>query len=149
LLKQAVQNQVEFSYVINDIWYAAVENMNFIKQELKKDFVMPLKSNRKVALSRDDKAKGKYVCLETVNIKSECTKEIYLEGVAFPLSLAKQIFINEDGSIGILYLVTSDTSLTYERITTIYQKRWKVEEYHKSLKQNVSLSKSQQFQIQN
>jgi IS4 transposase len=142
LLKQAVQNQVEFTYVINDIWYAAVENMNFIKQELKKDFVMPLKSNRKVALSRDDKAKGKYVCLETVNIKSECTKEIYLEGVAFPLSLAKQIFINEDGSIGILYLVTSDTSLTYERITTIYQKRWKVEEYHKSLKQNVSLSKS-------
>jgi hypothetical protein len=142
LLKQAVQNQVEFTYVINDIWYAAVENMNFIKQELKKDFVMPLKSNRKVALSRDDKAKGKYVCLETVNIKSECTKEIYLEGVAFPLSLAKQIFINEDGGIGILYLVTSDTSLTYERITTIYQKRWKVEEYHKSLKQNVSLSKS-------
>jgi hypothetical protein len=142
LLKQAVQNQVEFSYVINDIWYAAAENMNFIKQELKKDFVMPLKSNRKVALSRDDKAKGKYVCLETMNIKSECTKEIYLEGVEFPLSLAKQIFINEDGSIGILYLVTSDTSLTYERITTIYQKRWKVEEYHKSLKQNVSLSKS-------
>ena len=27
-------------------------------------------------------------------------------------------------------------------ITTIYQKRWKVEEYHKSLKQNVSLAKS-------
>ncbi len=142
LLKQAVQNQVEFRYVINDIWYAAAENMNFIKQELKREFVMPLKSNRKVALSQDDKNNGKYVCLEAVDIKSEGTKEIYLEGVEFPLLLVEQIFINEDGSIGILYLVTSDTSLTYERITAIYQKRWKVEEYHKSLKQNVSLSKS-------
>jgi len=27
-------------------------------------------------------------------------------------------------------------------MTTIYQKRWKVECYHKSLKQNVSLAKS-------
>jgi DDE superfamily endonuclease len=142
MLKQAVQNQVKFKYVLNDIWYAAVENMNFIKQELKKQFIMPLKSNRKVALSQDDKRKGKYVCVEAVDIKSECTKTIYLEGIAFPLLLAKQIFTNEDGSTGILYLVTSDTSLTYERITTIYQTRWKVEEYHKSLKQNVSLSKS-------
>jgi len=142
MLKQAVQNQVKFKYVLNDIWYAAAENMNFIKQELKKHFIMPLKSNRKVALSQDDKRKGKYVCVEAVDIKSECTKTIYLEGIAFPLLLAQQIFTNEDGSTGILYLVTSDTSLTYERITTIYQTRWKVEEYHKSLKQNVSLSKS-------
>jgi DDE superfamily endonuclease len=142
MLKQAVQNQVKFKYVLNDIWYAAAENMNFITQELRKHFIMPLKSNRKVSLSQDDKRKGKYVCVEAVDIKSECTKTIYLEGIAFPLLLAKQIFTNEDGSTGILYLVTSDTSLTYERITTIYQTRWKVEEYHKSLKQNVSLSKS-------
>jgi DDE superfamily endonuclease len=81
MLKQAVQNQVEFSYVLNDIWYAAVENMKFIKQELKKDFIMPLKSNRKVALSQADKRKGKYVCIETMDIKSECIKSIYLEGV--------------------------------------------------------------------
>ena len=41
-----------------------------------------------------------------------------------------------------LYLVTSDKSIDYEKITAIYQKRWKVEEYHKSLKQNVNLSMS-------
>jgi IS4 transposase len=33
-------------------------------------------------------------------------------------------------------------TLDYERLTTIYQRRWKVEEYHKSLKSNASLSKS-------
>ena len=35
-----------------------------------------------------------------------------------------------------------DLELTYEEQTTIYQKRWKVEEFHKSAKQNASLGKS-------
>ena len=33
-------------------------------------------------------------------------------------------------------------TLDHERLSTIYQKRWKVEEYHKSLKSNASLAKS-------
>ena len=33
-------------------------------------------------------------------------------------------------------------TLNHERLTTIYQRRWKVEEYHKSLKSNASLAKS-------
>jgi hypothetical protein len=65
---------------------------------------------------------------------------IYLEGVEFPLLLVRQVFTNEDGSTAVLYLVTSDMTLGYENITTLYQKRWKVEEYHKSLKQNASLA---------
>ncbi len=62
--------------------------------------------------------------------------------MAFPLLLAKQVFINDDGSTGALYLVTSDLTLTYDRITRLYQKRFRVEEYHKSLKQNAGLEKS-------
>lgn len=33
------------------VWFAAAENMTLIKAELGKDFVMPLKSNRKITLS--------------------------------------------------------------------------------------------------
>ena len=33
-------------------------------------------------------------------------------------------------------------TLDHERLSTIYQRRWKVEEYHKSLKSNASLEKS-------
>ena len=32
--------------------------------------------------------------------------------------------------------------MTYAELTAIYQKRWKVEEYHQSLKQNASAAKS-------
>ena len=67
---------------------------------------------------------------------------VYLEDVGFPLLLVKQVFTNADGSTGILYLVTSDTTLDGNGITTLYQKRWNVEPYHKSLKQNASLEKS-------
>jgi len=68
--------------------------------------------------------------------------EIYLEGADFPLSLVKQVFTNEDGTNGILYLVSSHINISNNQLKTIYQRRWKVECYHKSLKQNVSLAKS-------
>lgn len=67
---------------------------------------------------------------------------VRLEGVDFPLRLVRQVFKDEDGSTGALYLVSSDIELTDEQITTTYHRRWRVEEYHKSLKSNVSLAKS-------
>ena len=39
-------------------------------------------------------------------------------------------------------MVSNDFNLTEDGFTTIYKKRWSVEEYHKSLKQNVSIAKS-------
>jgi len=142
LLEQATKNQIPFRYVLNDVWYASAENMMFVKHTLQQEFVMPLKSNRKVALSLEDKRQGRYVQVETLELKPNATTIVYLEGVDFPVLLVKQIFVNEDNSTGILYLVTSDTTLSYEDVTTIYQKRWNVEPYHKSLKQNASLEKS-------
>lgn len=142
LLEHAAKNQIPFRYVLNDVWYASAENMMFVKHTLQKEFVMPLKSNRKVALSLEDKRQGRYVQVETLELKPNATTIVYLESVDFPVLLVKQVFVNEDDSIGILYLVASETTLSYEDVTTIYQKRWNVEPYHKSLKQNASLEKS-------
>lgn len=142
MLQQAVKNQIALHYVLNDVWFSSAENMRFVKQTIQKDFVMLLKSNRKIARSVADKKQGRYVQLSTLDLKPHTIREIYLEGVEFPLLLVKQVFVNEDGSTGVLYLVTSDTSLTYDDSTTIYSKRWNVEPYHKSLKQNASLERS-------
>lgn len=142
MLRQVKQNQIPFRYVLNDVWFASADNMMFVKHELERDFVMPLKTNRKVALSLADKKQGRYARVDTLEIEPDTVLTIYLEGVDFPLHLVKQVFTNGDGSIGILYLVTSDLDLTYDGITTIYGKRWNVEPYHKSLKQNASLAKS-------
>jgi hypothetical protein len=142
LMAQAVKNQIPFKYALNDIWFASAENMNFVKITLEKEFVMPLKGNRKVATSAEAKQNGRYQSVDTLELEPMKPVTVYLEGVESALLLVKQVFINEDGSTGILYLVTSDTTLDGNGITTIYQKRWNVEPYHKSLKQNASLEKS-------
>ena len=142
LLQLCVHNQIKFRYVLNDSWYASADNMNFIHSDMKKEFVMPLKANRKVALSEEDLHAGRYVTVSSLDLPEGEPRLICLEEVNFSLLLAKQVFINEDGSRGTLYLVTSDLTLTYDQITALYQKRFRVEGYHKSLKQNASLEKS-------
>ena len=142
LIKQAVTNRIPFRCVLFDVWFASAENMVFLKQQQHRDFICPLKANRKVALSQADKQQGRYVRVDTLELEAQATREIYLEGVDFPLILVKQVFTNADGSIGLRYLVSSETTVSFDDVTTTYHERWGVECYHKSLKQNVSLAKS-------
>jgi hypothetical protein len=135
-------NHLRFKYVVNDIWFSSKENMNWIKHELGKEFVMAVKDNRLVALSEQDKQQGRFVPLADLDLKPGQCRLVYLKGVEFPVVVAKQVFINQDGSTGTLYLVSSETTLTYDQLTTIYQKRWNVEVLHKSLKQNAALERS-------
>ncbi len=147
MVTTCVRNQLRFRYVLNDSWYASVDNMKVVKSDLECDFIMAgalwAKSNRKVACSAAAKAAGQFQPVSTLALWPEGTGcEVWLEGLAFPLLSAKQVFTNEDGSTGTLYLVTSDLTLDYLTLTTIYQKRWKIEAYHRSLKQNAALAKS-------
>jgi hypothetical protein len=142
MLSACYKNRLKFCHVLSDVWYSASENMSHIKEELEKEFIMPVKSNRKVALSLEEKKQGAYERVGSIEPEPNTVMKVYVEQVGFALLLCKQVFKNEDGSEGVLYLVSSDLTLDYERMTTIYQRRWKVEEYHKSLKSNASLAKS-------
>lgn len=142
VLSTCARNCLPFRYVLSDAWFSSAENMVFIKQELKRDFILPLKSNRKVALSGEDKKHDRYVTLSSLEPDPDATTLIWLEGVPFALLLVRQVFKNEDGTEGVQYLVSSDTELTAERMKTIYQRRWKVEEFHKSVKSNLAFAKS-------
>ena len=142
MLQQAVHNQIRFQYALNDVWFASAENMRWVKHTLHKEFVMPIKTNRKVVLSLDDRQQGRFQRVETLDLEPTVAREAYLEGLDLAVLLVKQVFVNEDGSSGVQYLVTSDLTLTGEQIIALYRKRWNVEPYHKSLKQNASLEKS-------
>ena len=142
LLRQAVLNQILFAFVLNDIWFASAENMRFVKLELHKEFVMPLKANRKVALRQIDQRLGRFVSVETLSLEPDSPLVIYLEGVAFPLSLIKHVYTNADGSQEVVYLVCSDSTMSAAQLQALHQKRWNIEPFHKSLKQNASLTRS-------
>jgi hypothetical protein len=66
LMQPAVQNQISVKYAFNDIWFASAENLNLVKLTLKKDLVIPLKANRKVATSADAKPEGRYQRVDTL-----------------------------------------------------------------------------------
>jgi DDE superfamily endonuclease len=135
-------NRLQFGYVTWDTWFSAKENFDFVHYSLKKSFVGAIKSNRLIALSEQDKQQGKFVKVSELDFSAQPVISVYLKGLDFPLLLTKQIFTNKDGSTGLLYLVSNDLDLTYNDLIAIYQKRWKVEVFHKSLKQNVALEKS-------
>ena len=63
-----------------------------------------------MALSLEDRLKGRYQQVSSVQLEGNATQEVWLERVEFPLLLCKQVFTNKDGSQGILSLVTSDTA---------------------------------------
>lgn len=142
VIKQAQLNQVKFEYILADNWFGAKENMEFINYKLEKKFIFGLKTNRLVALSEEERKKGQYQKLNTLNLKDGEARKIYLKNLSMPVSLIKKVFKNENGSTGTLYLVTNDLEIDADRIYEIYQKRWRIEEYHKSIKQNSSLEKS-------
>lgn len=141
LITQSLTNQLTFSYILADSWFCSAENINFINK-IQRLFIMPLKSNRKIALSQADKDKSKYQLIESLSIEENQVLEVYVDGVDVPLYLTTQIFQNKDESQGILYLLTNDSTVGAEKIQTIYAMRWKVEEFYKSVKSNTGYVKS-------
>lgn len=124
LLAQAIQNQLKFRYVLTDIWFTCGDTMKFIHHELNKYFVMPLKANRKIAVNLEDKMKGQYARLDSLQIQEGTVQEIWLEGLDFPLILAKQVFTNADNSTGTLYLVSNDNGLSYDPLSIKNDGTW-------------------------
>jgi len=142
MLRQAWQNKVLFDYVLADNWFGSKDNMSFIHDDLKKHFIIGIKSNRTVALSRTEGKNSQFQQVKSLNMKDGESRKVWLKSLSFPVLLLKKVFTNENGSKGTLYLVTSDISLGNGHIYDIYQKRWRIEEFHKSIKQNASLAKS-------
>jgi len=142
LLDVCVQNKLLFRFVLFDTWFASKENMCHIKETLKKDFICALKTNRLVAASEEEHQTNRFTPIDKLPWQEESMFTGWLKDVPFPVRLVRQIFNNKDDSTGILYLACSDTTATRGLILTTYQKRWPVEVFHKSLKQNAALGKA-------
>ena len=131
-----------FDWVLADNWFGAKENLEYINNSLKKKFIIGIKSNRTVALSEKEKLKGNFTKVSKLDLQDGQSIKIWIKGIEFALQLIKKIFINEDGSTGVLYVVSNDLDHNADYLYMIYQKRWKIELYHKSIKQNASLAAS-------
>lgn len=131
MVDNALRHQIPFRYILADSWFSSAENMLFFKQKKRKDFIVPLKANRRVALSLAAKEQGQWLPVSAVDLGSDACARIYLEQVPFALLLIRHVLTNEDGTTSVLSLVTSDLALCGPRcpeMLALYKKRWKVEE---------------------
>jgi hypothetical protein len=141
MILTAVKNQLKFKYVLMDSWFGAKENFEFIKK-YKKEFISAIKSNRLIALSLEDKKQGKFIKVDELELSDKQSIRGFLRGYDKEILLVRRVFTNKNGSIGMLNLVCSEITLDGDSVATIYKKRWKVEEFFKSLKHNVDFAKS-------
>ena len=79
MIEQAISNQIKFEYVLADNWFGAKKNMEFIHYDVEKKFIFGMKSNRLIALSEDERKKGQYQNLSSLNLKDKETKTIWLK----------------------------------------------------------------------
>ena len=140
MLRFAVQNEVLFSWVVFDLWYGSAENMRFVKLDLGKQFITTLKGNRKIKLL--EQAGAHLQAVESLELQEGKAYQARLEGVPFDVVVVKLVFKHEGSHDAVQFLCSSATGLTGEEVRLGYQKRWPVEEQHKSGKQNASLGAS-------
>jgi transposase len=141
MISQAIHNQLKFKYILADSWFGSAENMRFI-QKRTKFFIFDMKANRQSATSEKGRNTGHWTRIDEIDIPDNTPVKVWLKDLEFPLLLIKQVFKNKNQQTGVRFLVSNDFSLSDEKFTTLYKKRWSVEEYHKSLKQNAAIEKS-------
>jgi hypothetical protein len=135
-------NHVQFRTVVFDTWFASADNIHYIVHELNRHVVCALKSNRMVTLDTQKPPKEQiWQQVSEANLEPHRVYKVRLKDIPFNLLLVKKVYHNLEGSVGVQYLVASDTELTAEEIFETYKQRWSSEDLHKSLKQNTALEK--------
>ena len=141
MIVQQINNQLSFKYILADSWFSSNDNMRFIAKK-KKVFIFDIKSNRLCAVNDEFRNKGQFTRIDELDIPKNTPMEVWLKDLELPVLLVKQVFTNKGQSIGVRFLVSNDLMMSDDQFTTLYKKRWSVEEYHKSIKQNASIGSS-------
>lgn len=141
MIDTCIRNELKFRFVLMDSWFSATENFEFITGK-GRHFIAALKGNRLIAVTEEDRKNKRFVRVEDLDLAEQTVVRGWLKGYAKEVLVVRQVFTNKDGSTGKLHLASSDLTCSHDDLATTYQKRWKVEVFHKSLKSNANLAKS-------
>lgn len=135
------QKQLAFKTVLMDSWYAT-KNLMMLIDGLEKIFYCPLKSNRKVD---DSKGKAPYKQVSQLNwteAEKQQGKLIKING--FPKDYKVQLFRVAVATNRTDWVVTNDTTQDNSDDTRqVCAIRWKIEQFHRELKQLTGIEKNQ------
>lgn len=130
MLRLAKYRGLNPEYTLFDIWFASLENLKTVRS-LGWHWIAQFKANRIVTLKPHEP-----LHLEDLDIPSQGL-EVHLKGYGF-IKVFKMV-----SKRGIEYYGTSDLNLSKSDVERIYGKRWKIEEYHRGLKQYTGIQACQ------
>lgn len=132
MLRKAHKRSLSPLYVLMDSWYSSIDNLKLITRKCGWNFICNLKSNRQVSLGQ-----GIYLPLSDLPLTDKQVRKVWLRGYGYVL-ICKLVDIDGD----IAYLATNDLALTnYSTFIGHSQNRWKVEEFHRGIKQTTGIEK--------
>ena len=132
MLNRAEKSGFKPRYILMDSWYSSLANLKAIAAKGWK-FITALKSNRIVS---DDTKKPLYI--RDLNFINTPVKKVWLRGFGFVV-VCKIVFKNGD----ITYAASNDLTLleSFDTFKAHSDVRWKIEEFHRGLKQTVGIEK--------
>jgi hypothetical protein len=132
ILKRANDRGFSPFYVLMDSWYSSIYNLKAISRKFNWNFICNLKSNRKVSVCQ-----GTYIPIADLDLAEKQVRKVWLKEFGFILVCK---IVDMDGDI--TYLATSDlTLLHYDDFIAHFQHRWKIEEFHRGIKQTTGIEK--------
>ena len=132
MLKRANDRGFSPFYVLMDSWYSSIDNLKAISRKFNWNFICNLKSNRKVSVYQ-----GTYIPIADLDLAEKQVRKVWLKEYGFILVCK---IVDKDGDI--TYLATSDlTLLHYDDFIAHFQHRWKIEEFHRGIKQTTGIEK--------
>lgn len=132
MLKRAKQRGFSPLYVIMDSWYSSIDNLKLITRKLEWNFICNLKSNRRVCVRQ-----GCYISISDLDLTNKQVRKVWLKEYGYVL-VCKLVAKNGD----ITYLATNDlTLIDYDNFTNHFKNRWKIEEFHRGIKQTTGIEK--------
>ena len=83
-----------------------------------------------MALTETDKNEGRYVLISQLELADQQAVRGWIKGFNHEVLFIRRGFTNKDGSTGLLNLVCSDLACDGGQASVLYQRRWKLEEFH-------------------
>jgi len=130
MLNKAYERGFSPNYIIFDSWYASLKNLKTIRNHGWK-WITRLKSIRKVSTHGDKRNRP----ISEVDIPDEGV-EVHLRGYGWI-----KVFKIGDSKDSIKYFATNDLKMDKEKMDNYKGTGWKIEEYHRGLKQCTGIEK--------
>ena len=145
MFKRVNQRKIPVEYILIDSWFTTITLLNkLVKVNSRVNIIGMYKYNSKVIIG--DKVRTiKQLRKSKTGIKrSRLTGYYHMSFVGEINGLTVKVFLTRKGKNGAWHtLVSTDTSLSFNRMIRIYNIRWSIEVFFKEAKQLLGLGKSQ------